>query len=241
MKRYTLATLALSLAVIGASHAQNASYSVGGSDWLIDINANLAVTGSITTTLPVSVTGQSITINQAGNDFDADSGNFPTGPGGEFDDFILPLSFPPYLSANLPGGFFTIGGNNGVKARQFEAGPIVLPGSVTGLPLNVRLRNIYLNVAGRITGVNTSISDSFGARVWEITGIPSTNPFSTNLDTSWGQVRDIDANIFGWTRIGQADLVVNSWRLYRPVPEPASMLALGTGLIGLLGLRRRKQ
>lgn len=236
MKRYTLATLALSFAIIGASHAQ---YSVDGSDWLIDIDASLVVTGSISTTIAVNVTGQSVTINQSGSGFDTDTGNFPP-PNNEFNDFVLPLSFPPYLSANLPGGFFVIGGNDGVKARQYEAGPIELPGSVTGLPLDIRLRNIYLNVAGLITGVNNSINDSFGARVWEITGIPSTDPFSTDLDTSWGQVRDIDARIFGWTRIGQADLVVNSWRLYRPVPEPASMLALGTGLVGLLSLRRRK-
>ncbi|MGQ9657005.1 MAG: PEP-CTERM sorting domain-containing protein [Fimbriimonadales bacterium] len=236
MKRYTLATLALSLAMIGASHAQ---YSVDGTDWLIDINANLVVTGTINTTVAVNVTAQSVTINQTNNDFGTDSGSFP--PGSEFNDFGLPLNFPPYISANLSGGFFTIGGNNGVKARQSIPGPIVIPQSVSGLPLDIRLRNIRLNVAGLITGVNTSINDSYGARVWEITGIPSTNPFSTNIDTSWGQIRDIEAFPPLWVRIGGADLVVNSWRLYRPVPEPASMLALGTGLVGLLGLRRRKQ
>ncbi|MFQ3609897.1 MAG: PEP-CTERM sorting domain-containing protein [Fimbriimonadales bacterium] len=137
-------------------------------------------------------------------------------------------------------------GTGSIVSGAFStAGPILIPGgTISGISFDIRLRNIVVNLHGTVTGFTTSAPgypDSFGHRVYEITGTPTTDPFSTNPNTTWGQIRDIEANFGFWVRIGQANLDIDSWRAYRPVPEPASMLALGSGLVSLIAMRRRRK
>ena len=71
--------------LLAASLAVARAESFYGSDWLFSFNGTLIVTGLLSTTAPINVSNQSITINQT-----------------DATHIQVPLSFPPYISITVP-------------------------------------------------------------------------------------------------------------------------------------------
>jgi hypothetical protein len=216
--------------LLAASLAVARAESFYGSDWLFSLNGTLIVTGLLSTTAPITVSNQSITINQTSST-----------------SIQVPLSFPPYISSITVPLTYTAGSPGIVQGSVSTSGIIIPGGTIEGVNFDLRLDNVVVNIAGYVTGINYSVNEAFGPRVYQIDGIPSppwwddpSDPNPPN-NTSWGRVGDIYANFGTWIRIGQAILDADAWWATRPVPEPASLLALGSGLVGLLGLRRRRK
>jgi hypothetical protein len=215
--------------ILVASLAIARAESFYGSDWLFSFQGKLVVTGLISTTPSITVSNQSITITQS-----------------TATSISVPLSFPPYLSITVPLTY-TPGSPGIVQGSASTTGIIIPANTIPGIGFDLRLDNVLVNIAGNVTGINYALNEAYGPRVYQIDGIPSPGWWDDPSDpnppgnTSWGRVGDIYARIGFWTRIGQAILDADYWEATRPIPEPASLLALASGLAGLIGLRRRRK
>jgi hypothetical protein len=182
--------------------------SYGGSDWSFNLSGMLRVPAA-GLNQPVTVINQATTISQS-----------------SMTSFGIPLVIPPFLNENVP---MTVSGT--MVSGNTVVATIVVPNP----PLT--LQNVMINLVGDSTGI-AGHSEAFGPRVYQIDGIPSTNPFSTNPNTTWATIGNVLLN--HTIPLGPGFVEVFSWNAVRDVPEPASMLALGAGLVGLAARRRRK-
>lgn len=182
--------------------------SFNGSDWFFNLNGMLRVPAA-GLNQPVTVTNQATTINQS-----------------SMTNLTIPLVIPPFLNENVPMTVsgITISGSTVVAT-------IVVPSPA------LTLQNVTINMVGNATGI-ASHSEAYGPRVYQVDGVPSTNPFSTNPNTTWATVGNVLLNHV--IPLGPAYVEVFSWNVVRDVPEPASMIALGAGLLGLAARRRKK-
>lgn len=121
--------------------------------------------------------------------------------------------------------------------------PISVPGTVSGTHLvahvvdpthydagsNIWVRDLTVHLEGDATGINALVVGGYGARVYEVTGIPS----PTSYITAKLYLNDV-------VYVGDAVISINDWQLLRPVPEPSGFLILGAGLASLAWKRRRR-
>lgn len=213
MKKHLLTLGVLSALVLTSSSIARAD-SYAGSDWLFNLSGTLFA--PLVGATAVTSTNQSITIGQT-----------------SMSDITVPMNLPPYLNELVP---MTVSGTH-LTGQVLVASITLPPGTISGVNVPLVLEEVRINLAGTATGI-AGHSQAFGPRVYEITGTPSDSPFSTDPNTTWATIERV---MFGGVvNIGSARVEVASWSAVRPVPEPASMMALGAGLLGLAARRRKK-
>ena len=201
--------LLFSFGIVASCSSQ--AFSFVGTDWNLNYSGVIHVrTALANADEAISATNEHVTVTQSS------TGSF---------------EFPYSLGPIAGHGDFVV---SGTTVTDINSGKTTDPFlfNIAGNDVLARVTYPTWNLTGQVTGINSSITDAFGDRAYEITGNPVT-------------ISNITIEAFlnsTWVNLGSASSVeLTSWDMDREaVPEPMTMIGLGAVSLAFFRQRRKK-